>query len=566
MQHRRTSNVLVRLLAVLFAFALIAAACGDDDSTASDDTSADGTTPEATATPQPTPTPAPTEAGSNLPADGDPDGVLRLPTDLTATTNTAILDMPQMSTPAVTQHLLLTDVLLQEEFDGTYTPHLALSAEVTSSTSIQVTLREGVMFTDGSELTAEVAAWNLRRNRDEGKGGAMADELRQMSFVKVDSDYVFTINFQAPVVGTFYPMLSRGETMMWSQKAVEGGVNMQETPIGAGPYVLDSLVYEDKMVLKKNPDYWNADAIRIPTVEFIHVNSAVDANAVVNALKSNAVDVAPIGLSSGNIQALQGTGMYFDTATTPSVLFWGQMCKGGEKLQVPQLADVKVRQALNYAIDREQINKVLFDGKSEGQYGFWPKGHPFHDPALDDYYAQDLDKAKALLAETEWPDGFEFSIYVAPAGSAGEQFSLLVQQDWAKIGVKVNLELSTDLINDFFINNKLPLYFFPLTRSGLDKVTRNLTGASIGNICQYENPALNEQIAKIKAVGSTSQDAKDAWYALDRVALEDAVNIFGVFGTDSIGYYEDRVGDPRYIPNFQGVRVPDVAAMYVKKG
>lgn len=568
MSELRTRRArLARILAVLFTVALVAAACGDDDgdaegttTTSGPDATTDTTTGDGTTT---------TTAGdgAEVPEDLDPDGVIRIPSGLLADGSPgANLDLATITTPAGSAQYLIYDTLLREQPDGSFEPGLALAAEAVDASTITVELRPDVQFSDGSDLTADVARFSILRNRDEGEGGAFADELRQIDDIEVVDDLNFTIHFADPVAGTFYSMLGRGETMIVSQEAIESGRDPATDPVGAGPYLFDSLEFESTMTLVKNPDYFDADSIRVPTVEYHHVNQQADPQSIVNALLGDIVDVGT-ALSPDQVEAVQGgSDLEVTVEVSPSVLLWGQMCKGGPKLQVPALADVQVRQALNFAVDRDRVNEVVYGGASEPQWGFWPEDHPFHDPELTGFFEYDPDRARELLTEAGYPDGFAFEAFISPGGP-GALMSEIVQQNWADIGVDMTFETLTNVVPDFFGDNLLPLYFFPLGRSGLDKVTRNLTGESIGNICEWDDPELNAVIEELKGLpqDANNPDTVDAWYRLDRIALEGAMNIFGVFGTQATAVDTDRVGDVDWRPNFQGAPILDVMDVYVKQ-
>jgi len=364
------------------------------------------------------------------------------------------------------------------------------------------------------------------------------------------------------VAGIFYQFLGRGETMVMSKAAVERGVDHNTTPIGAGPYMIDSIAAEQKLVLKKNPEHYAADKVRIPTIEYTHVASE-DPQALVNGLRGRKFDFAPVAstvLSAEQVEAVSTAGLKTQTEVSASTLLWGQICKRDKPL-----SDVRVRQALNFGLDRDALNEVLYNGESEPAWGFWPSKHPFHDKALDGYYKRNVPKAKKLLAEAGYPDGFkmttaDFGFQITTTASE------MVQQQWREIGVDLQIVKSTDIVKDFFNEAKMDMYFFPLQRSGLDKVTRNLIPGNLGNVCNWDHKGLQDLVTKLRSVPQSgdSKEAVELWHELEDLAVKEAMNVFGVFGTVSTVWNDDRLGDVELIPTFQGVPTLDIRDAYIK--
>lgn len=533
-----------RLIAVLAALAMLVAACGggddDDDASGGDDPGTEST------------------AGED--ADIDENGTLQLAAAIRPNQALMIYDVPALPSPAMDIHQLIYDTLLQAQMDGTYEPGIATKAEAIDATTIEVTIREGVKFNDGSPLTPEDVRFSILRNRD-AKNPTFGAELQEVSDVTVEGQKV-TIKLKSPVAGIFYQFLGRGETMVMSKAAVEGGADHDTAPVGAGPYMIETIAAERELVLTKNPHHYAADEVRIPKITYTHVLTE-DPQALVNGLRAKSFDFAPVAstvLSAEQVEAISAAGLKTQTEVSASTLLWGQICKKDKPL-----SDVRVRQALNYALDRDALNEVLYNGESEPAWGFWPSSHAFHNKELDGYYERDVKKAKKLLADAGYPDGFEMS--TADFGFAiTTTASEMVQQHWKEIGVDLKIVKSTDIVREFFNENKMDMYFFPLQRSGLDKVTRNLIPGNLGNVCNWEHPELIDLVTQLRAVpqSGNSPEAVKLWHRLEELAVSEAMNIFGVFGTVSTVWHESRLGDVELIPTFQGVPTLDIRDAYIK--
>jgi peptide/nickel transport system substrate-binding protein len=532
----------------LLAVALLAAACGNDDED-------DGAAPGDDVAPA---EPGDDNGEDDAEVDYDPDGVIRIAAEILPTAATTQFDPTQMLSPATTPHRLVYGTLLTARMDGSYDPGLAESAEVVDDRTITIQIREGVVFSDGTPFDAEAVKFGLERNFTADNPGALAlAEFQAVEEVTVDGPLTVSIHFSAPVAGSFYQLLALGETMIVSPTAVEAGVDLQTNPVGAGPFVLESLEMERRMVFTKNDLYWDADNVRVARVEFVHIAGP---EAQINAMQTDTIDIihnSPVQTR----EALAGIpGIHIEAQASDSNLFWGAMCKSD-----PPLDDVRVRQALNYALDRDQLNEVIFDGQSLPMWGINTPDNPYHDPALQGVYERDLDRARELLEDAGYPDGFGIDAVVPAAGGDAVRFTELVQGQWAEIGVDLVIVPSANFVGEFFIENQYPLTFFNLQRSGLDRVTRNMIPGSIGNVCNWDDPELQALVDEVRPLAPDSPEAIEVWHRMDAHIVETAPVIFGVFGVQGTIWNEDRLGNVTFWRNFQGAPEIDATETYVKR-
>lgn len=529
--------------------ALVAAACGDDSAS---DT---GSTTPTTAGPGNTAVVSTTAAATTAPSDVDPNGVLKIGLDLTPGTVGLQFDPIKTISPSTPEHLFIYHTLLRAQTDGTYTTGFAKSATVVDPQTIKVELFPNIKFTDGTALDSEAAKFSIERNAASKSAAAFGVELQQLDTVQVDSPTQFTIKLKTPVAGIFYTYLSRGETAIVSPTAVKNGVDLNTKPVGAGPFMLESFTPGASVKLVKNPTFFEASKIRLAGVEYLHVPAAAQATA----MKSGNVDAID-NLQTTTAKQIAQPGLTVRTVLSDSVHAWSPLCKK----DVP-LSDVKVRQALNYAIDRDAINNVVFDGKSEPMWGLFGSKNPYYDASLKDIYKRDVNKAKQLLAEAGYPQGFKMTFLVTPGDS--QTISEIVQQQWKDIGVELSLQPSPNIVSDFFTPGKPPAqpgYFFLLQRAGLDKVTRSFMPGGSGNVCDWNDPVVNQLADKIRAVSPTSDDAKTYWKQMQQEIFAQVPNVFTVFGAVS-NAYSDRVGNPQFIFSFAGVPFIDAVTVYIKK-
>jgi len=535
-------------LVVVLAMALVGAACGDDDDGGGG--AQDTTAPAATSAPGGTGGGATTTAPA--PDDVDPDGVLRTYSDL-ASQGGHLFDGTKVGIASMTApHALVLGTLFRVNVDGSWEPELAESAEIVDPNTVRVVLREGVQFSDGTPYDAEAFKFNVERNRD-AKHVNLSTELQEIENVTVENPTTATIHLKTPIAGAVYDRLPYVDFMFNSPTAIRAGQDVSTQPVGAGPFLLTARETGRIYRYEKNPNYWNADNIRLAGVEIIH---AEPGQGPINAIQAGDVDVSGSAFSYEQSKAIAGSGWEIETSVTDNIMLWGQWCKSR-----PPFEDVRVRQAINYAIDRDAINQAVYDGNGEPMWGFFASESPLHDESLDGFYAYDPEKAKQLLAEAGQTD-LTFDSFFTPGAS--QRAVEIIQAQLAEIGVTLNPKplLSSQ---DFFPDaTGAPINIFQLERTGIQKVARTLVPGSVGNICNWNDPELNELVNQIKALDPESSDAVSLWADLQRNTLEKAASLFVNFGVRAWAYNPDRVGDPNFLLNFQGRPEYDFYRMYIK--
>ncbi|MGE0879950.1 MAG: ABC transporter substrate-binding protein [Acidimicrobiia bacterium] len=531
------------------ALGLVGASCGDD--TKSDGSST--TAASSSGSNSPAASGATTVAASTAPKDVDPAGVLKLPYDLQLNGGPA-LDPAKPNPPNQAQSLtiMLYDTLLRPDKDGTLKPGLAKSVTIIDPSTIKVELFPNIKFTDGTPLDAEAAKFGIERNRD-AKSTTLSAELQEISAISVESPTTFTMTLKTPIAGAIYALMGYGDFLIPSPTAVKNGTDLSKTPVGAGPFKVATLSAGQSFKYVKNPDYFQADRIRLAGIEWLN---AAPGPSLINGLRAGDFDVAE-GITYAQTTGLAGGSIQTELEAGDNAMLWGQTCKNRAPLD-----DLRVRQALNYAIDRTALNDTVFGGKGEPMWGFFNAKSPLHNSALDNYYKYDPAKAKQLLADAG-QSNLSFDMFFTTGVS--DRAAEVLQQQWSLVGVKVNIRPLT-VTSDFFPDAKgAPINFFVLERTGIQKVARTLVPGSVGNVCNWSDPEMNDLVAKIKGLSPDSPEAKSAWAALQKRALDQAVSIFGLFGVRAKAWNTSRVGNVSFITNFQGRPTVDYYNVYIKK-
>lgn len=387
--------------ALLVTLVATAAACGDDD----DDTTAT-TEPGGTTT-------AATEAITEL-AIGE---VLAPPT----------LDITTGSGAAIPQALLynLYETLVKIDDAGEIQPLLAETYDVSDDgLTYTFTLRDGVTFHNGEPFTSEDVVFSFDRARNlETAPGLIKATFAPVDTVEAPDDTTVVVTLKQPSRDFLFNIAQTGGVII-EESAVP---DLATKPIGTGPFTFDAYVTNSSLSMTRNPDYWG-DA---PGMEKVTFRYFADANALANAMKAGDINIIDNITPELFPQFEQDTANYETVKGTTN----GETIIAFNNSKAP-LDDVRVRQAISYAINKDDINEV-----AESGYGTIIGSHAStNDPwyiDLSDTYPFDPDKAKELLAEAGQSD-LKLTMKVPPTPYAKAISQAAVSQ-LKDVGVELTL-------------------------------------------------------------------------------------------------------------------------------
>lgn len=496
---------------------------------------------------------APVGAATRVKSTHDPNGVLRWATDLSGP-GAPVFDPVEMtvSDSGTALGQLLYDTLLRKQPDGSLTPQLAAKATIDDPQTLTVELRPGLEFQDGTPLDAAALAFTILRNRD-AASVAFAPQIRDVSTVDVVNPTTVRIHLSKPEAGAFYPLLAGLATMPVSPTAVRrNDPDPISNPLGAGPFRVAQYDELRRLVLEKSPSYWNAKRIKLGGIEY--VNAATGPTAV-NSLQAGTVDV--IGSDVSQVPGLEGGKIKIATASSATSLLWFPLCKNRAPLD-----DVRVRQALNYALDRDAINEGLAEDKGEPAWSLVPPSSSLYASKLDEHYAHDPKKARKLLKQAGYPDGVELTIITSPG--LGVPLAEIAQQSWAEAGLDVEILPSTNIVQDLFVNQNANMGSATVVRDGLDALQTIYTPGNLGDLCDYEDPELTGIINELASLPSTDPAYAQKWEQAQEFVIDNALSVYGVWLPAVIAYDSERLGGVRI--SFPGVSpYPDFFRAYVKR-
>ncbi len=335
------------------------------------------------------------------------------------------------SAPAATVGEHVVERLIYMEEDGSLTPMLAESWESNDDSTVWTfKIREGVTFHDGEPLNAEAVAANLRRFVDPDVGAAYAFLLGTVEEIEAVSEYELQLSLSQP----FAPILahlSHSFVGIVSPAQLEGlGPNDTfEIPVGTGPYVMTEWSRGERITLEANDDYYG-DVSEIPNIEFEFIP---ESSALVVALETGEAD-AIMRVPPQEAERLEQDPnievVYESSVRTIYIGFNNQRAP---------FDDVRVRQALNYAVDKQAIVDGIFQGVfTVADAPVVPAvfGHESVGP-----YEYDPERARELLAEAGYPDGFSMTLH-HPTGRylLDATVAEAVQDMLSEVGIDATLE------------------------------------------------------------------------------------------------------------------------------
>lgn len=444
-------------------------------------------------------------------------GVLTIGQDLSGSINPIIFDPSQFNSGACcfSYDWPIYAGLLRETTSGAYVPDLASSVTIPNSTTIDVKMRSGLVYSNGTPLNAASVKAGFQRNQSNPNPGAGNSAFQALSSVDVTGPESLVLHFSSAVASSFYPLLADQESFMAITTGPSNGPPNTNV-IGAGPFVLKSYVPGEKIELVKNPKYWDAKAIDLSGVTFINVPTGPQQ---LNSLESGLVDIE--GIPNADLGSLSRLSSLQTNSTYPDANYaFVPICKSSGPL-----ASLKVREALSYAVNRVSINNALYFGKGEPAWSLFPTGSNFYDKSLTNFYAYNPKKAKRLLTQAGYPHGFATTLMALPE-AGNDQLATVLQAQWKQIGVSVQIVPTSNYVTDLYQDHKAAMGLNPSGLPGIEKLTTQFLPGSIGDICNYSNPTLNSITNEIQALPPTSPKLKSEWIAAQDFVIKNALGIY----------------------------------------
>ena len=328
--------------------------------------------------------------------------------------------------------LAIYDTLIRLSDAGVPGPGLAESwTRNADLTTLTLKLRHGVTFHDGTKFNAEAVKRNLERNAALGRrtAGTMFETISLIDTVEVQGDDIVTLKLKSPSGQIEYWLASTAGMMISPAALTDDATGGKLSPIGAGPYRLKAFDANVSTIMLRNDAYWGGTNARPAGFQHYYVP---DGRARLNALRSGQANIALI--DPRQIPEARSAGLHIQLVEKNALwVIYPNLKKG-------PLADIRVRQAMMHAIDREGIAEALTNGSARATWQIWSNKSPFYVPGLENAYPYDLAKARALLAEAGLKDGFEITDLLLN-NSEYRQMGEAVQASLAEAGIRMKLDV-----------------------------------------------------------------------------------------------------------------------------
>ena len=389
----------------------------------------------------------------------------------------------------------------------------AVASEYTvadDASSILFTIRDGIEFWDGTPVTAQDIIFSIERYADIQNVSAFSivesieavgDDQVRIDLSKPSSEFIYNLNNVCAIIPASY-----------DEKT-------EEYPQGTGPFKYVSYEEGVDLVVEKNENYWKENCPYLDKVTFRLVPDAdiavqqlnsgsLDIYQYLSADQCNELDKSMFNVVAGSVNMVQA--LYLNNAVEP-------------------FDDPLVRQAIYYAIDRDEINDFLFEGQAHiiGT-NMIPAMSKYYDESLEDFYTLDTDKARELLAQAGYENGFTFTIQVPSIYPLHVSTAEIIKADLEKIGVNAEIQKIEweTWLSDVYSNRQYEATVVAVDGKAAPNswFAKNVSTAS-NNFTNYSNEKFDEIYEQ--AMDAIDLDKKAELYRqLQKMLAEDAASIY----------------------------------------
>ena len=441
------------------------------------------------------------------------------------------------------------DALVMYDEELNLVPALASSWEISEDgTQYVFTMRNGVSFHNGDPVTAHDVVYAFEQSQNPALQGQWLGILGGVESIVADGDDTVVLTLEAPDSSFLDQIVYLGIPNSRVHQEI-GADAYAINPVGTGPFKFVSWARNDKLVLAANEDYW----VATPNLAGVEFRAIPERSVAALELEAGASHIAQ-QLSSDDLIRLENHGS-ITIGSTPTLSYYYVALNN----ETGPFADKLVRQALLYAIPMDQFIDTIFQGVGaiRAYTSLAPTNQAYDESFVADFPEYNPERAKELLAEAGYPNGFATTLYT-PTDSNRKQLGELVQVALSQVGIKVDLravEFGTMLPLTY--SGDAPMWILGWT-NGVDPNnylyemfhSDPAAWAEDGttfNTPRYNNPEVDAQLEEARIITDMAERVEIYKDVARTIFLEDAVHVAGYHQTSTLAYLNsvhDVVVDP----------------------
>ena len=421
-------------------------------------------------------------------------------------------------TPAASSvriYSLIYERLINMDSEMQLVPGLAEKWEVSEDgKTITFTLRKDVKFHNGRELTSEDVKYSFERILDPDTGSTVASYFASVNAIETPDENTVVFKLNTPDAAFLTNTTASSASIV--PKEVE---DLVTEAVGTGPFIMDEMKSGQYVTLIKNPDHANADSIKYDSIRF---NIMKDESQRTAAIRSGKVDIAAV---SADTATLLEKDKNVEVKSYQSM----EYSYLGINVAKEPFNDVKVRQAISYAVDRQEIIDSVWKGEASLTGPISPALDQWAiDVTKEPSYTTDLEEAKRLLKEAGFADGFDTVIYTASTYPDMIDSAQVIQEQLKAVGINAEIkQLEWGAYIDMWKSKDTDMLVGRNT-SGTDpdRSTRYFFSTEgSANVWNYSNPAFDETVQK--AIETIDEGERKSLYEqAQKQLIEENPNLF----------------------------------------
>ncbi|HKM21037.1 MAG TPA: ABC transporter substrate-binding protein [Lachnospiraceae bacterium] len=420
---------------------------------------------------------------------------------------------PHVAVAAGTKEVLFNmyEGLVKPDSDGNLVPAVASDYAISDDgKTYTFTLRDGIKFHNGNPVTVEDIQYSIEKCADTTNGEPLVPAYSMITAINTIDEKTIEIGLSEMNV----------DFLAYMTTAIIPADNdsPDTNPIGTGPYMYVSRSPQENFVLKRFDEYWGEKA----NIENVIFKVCANVDTIVMDLRGGSIDMFA-RLTSAQVNELgDGFTIYEGTMNLVQALYLNNA--------IEPFNDIRVRQAMSYAVNQQEIFDLTFDGKgTEIGSSMFPAFHKYYVPELTDVYNQDIDKAKELMKEAGYEDGFSMTITVPSNYQPHIDTAQVLVEQLKAINIDAKIELIewSSWLSDVYADRNYESTVIGVDASELTAraLLDRFESTAGNNFINYSNAEYDKLFAE--AISSTDMDKQIELYKqMETILTEDAANVY----------------------------------------